>query len=142
MVFRIEPDGPAEAYRTYRIASRRSERRVVSCRDFGCERYERGWLTRLDVSTGPGARVAAWVRDSSGRKFTMTQEGNEVVFLFPPGQQCFELHWYAPALYVVQGGDWRGNPRGVPPRVHANIQDWVDDYAENQRQVIDRVNRG
>lgn len=142
MVFRIEPDGPAEAYRTYRIASRRAERRVVSCREFGCERYERGWMTRLDVGTDAGARVAAWVRDSSGRRFTMTQVGTEVTFLFPPGQQCFEPHWYAPALYVVQGGDWRGNPRGVSPQIFANVQDWANSFAENQQKVIERVNRG
>ncbi len=142
MVFRIDPDGPAELYRTYRIASRRSERRLVSCREFGCEFFENGWSTRHDVSTETGAREARWVRDSSGRKFTMTQEGHVVTFTYPPGQTCFEPHWYAPATYLVQGGDWRGNPRGVPPQVFANVRDWAESYAENQQQVIERVNRG
>ena len=58
------------------------------------------------------------------------------VFVFDAGQPCFQAGQHrAPLerepLYVVRGGDSRGNPTRFR-RVHASADSWVDDFATNQ----------
>lgn len=140
----FEPDGPPEAYKTYRMVSPPSHRRRAACAEVECERWQRGWTTYLDVSDPKHAEAANWIRLKSGRHFTVTEEGTGVAFAFPPGQDCFAQHTvpFKPHLLLVQGGDWRGNPLGTPTRRHTSMNDWVEDFAENQAAVIERVRRG
>jgi hypothetical protein len=44
-----------------------------------------------------------------------------------------------PELYVVRGGDWRGNPRGEVRR-HSGPDSWVNDFAEHQDRIARVVN--
>jgi hypothetical protein len=47
-----------------------------------------------------------------------------------------------PELYIVREGDWRGNPRGTPPRRHARAADWVDEAMEHQDRINTARERG
>jgi hypothetical protein len=138
------PQGPAEAYKTYRILSPWSRRRPASCREIECERWELGWLTALDVSIPAHAETATWIRMKSGRKFTVAELGTSVTFTFPPGQSCFRQHSVPvrEPVFLVHHGDFRGNPRGLPATRHSGVESWVDDFACNQQAIRDRVNRG
>lgn len=141
---RWQPDGPAWAYRTYRMLSPMSHRRPATCEEVECKWWMNGWTSLLDVSDPKQAGQANWIRLHSKRHFTVTQDGTCVTFTFQPGQNCFNKHTipYKPHLFLVQGGDWRGNPRSVPVVRHSGVQAWVDDFAENQQAIKDRVGRG
>lgn len=101
----------------------RGRRRYVEHRD----------AHQVQDGTGPPAGVVAGL----------------TVFEFPAGQVCFasgnEAHRVPlerQPLYLVRGGDWRGNPRGTPGRQHARPEDWVDDFATHQQQLDDTLRRG
>ncbi len=138
------PAAGPEAYQTYRMFSPSSHQRLATCEEVECERWERGWLSALDVSDPECAKVANWIRMKSGRRFTVEEVGTVVTFRFPAGQQCFKKHTVPsrPYLLLVQGGDWRGNPRRVPTRRHVSMDDWVEDFAGNQQAIRDRIERG
>lgn len=138
------PQGPPEAYKTYRMVSPPSHRRPATCAEAECKWWKNGWTSILDVSDPNQARMANWIRLHSQRHFTVHQAENTVTFTFQPGQNCFNKHTvpYKPHLFLVQGGDWRGNPRGVPVVRHSGVQAWVDDFGENQQAIRDRVERG
>ena len=60
-----------------------------------------------------------------------------VEFTFEAGQSCFEQH-VLPArdpIYLVRGGDWRGNPTGER-HVHTSGEDFVDEWQNH----ADRLN--
>lgn len=66
-------------------------------------------------------------------------------FEFAAGQPCFAKHEVPlerPELYIVRGGDWRGNPRGTPARRHTTAEDWVEDFAEHQDRLRTALERG
>lgn len=139
-----QPAAGPEAYRTYRMLSPPQNRRRASCEEVDCERWRHGWLTALDVADPKAAEAANWIRMKSGRKFTFEEVGTAVTFTFPAGQQCFKPHSVPerPFILLVQGGDWRGNPRRVPTVRHSTMDDWVDDFATNQQAIRDRIERG
>jgi len=143
-VSRLQPVGPAWAYKTYRILSPPSHRRPATCEQVDCVRWRKGWKTCLDVADPKHAEAATWIRNKSGRRFTVTEVGTAVTFSFPPGEDCFAGHTvpYKPHLFLVHGGDWRGNPRGVPVLRHSGAQAWADDFGENQQLIKDRIGRG
>lgn len=143
----IEPNMPASAYKTYRIVSPiATHYRPATCAEVGCEPYQRGWVTTIDEGTELGQRQAHFIRANRGG-FTETRtEGGLTEFRFEAGQRCFasDSHRVSldrPELYLVQGGDWRGNPTGYR-RQHANAADWVDDFGEHQQRLADLRERG
>lgn len=147
---RVAPAMPAEAYKTYEVsAPLRTHWRPASCAEFECSASLRGWETLVDVSTDLGVQQAAYIRSGrSGRAYVEERRGDTLVaFLFKPGQPCFKTseHRVAvgrPPLYVVRGGDWRGNPRGETPRVHTRPEDFVDDFATHQGRLADAIQEG
>jgi hypothetical protein len=143
-VSRIEPQFPAWAYKTYRILSPPSHRRKASCEEVECERWRRGWKTCLDVADTKHAEAANWIRLHSGLRFDVHEQGTAVTFTFPAGQSCWAAHTvpFKPHLFLVHGGDWRGNPRGVPVVRHSGAQSWADDFGENQLLIRERIGRG
>jgi len=143
-VSRWQPAGPAWAYKTYRILSPPSHRRKATCEEVECERWRKGWKTCLDVADPKHASAANWIRLHSGLKFTAHEIGTAVTFTFPAGQSCWAGHTvpFKPHLFLVHGGDWRGNPRGVPVVRHSGVQAWVDDFGENQQLIRERIGRG
>lgn len=146
VINRMKPQAPAQYYKTYGILSPvETHYREASCREVECPNYAKGWVTKLDVSTATGAATANWIRMQSGRHYTHTQAGYIVTFLFPPGQRCFTPHKVQlgrPELFVVTGGDWRGNPMSLSEYRHKRAEDWVEDVAIHTDKLITAQQRG
>ena len=132
----------------------------MSCREAGCANFEHGWLTVLDPGNENHRTVAGWIKDYSGRRFyELRSEGaldrlealedrgdlrltpelramlgrtapGLLVFLFPPGQQCFQPH-------VDREVVFRHNRY-----VHARPTDWVEDFNEQADKIATLRRRG
>jgi hypothetical protein len=144
--FRIEPKLPVEAVKTYGIRKPIATHfRPGSCTEAGCANMAHGWRTVIDEATDLGQRQAHYIRKESGRRFTETRDdAGLTTFTFEAGQTCFAQHQISlerEPFYVVRGGDWRGNPRGDVRR-HVSPDDWVDDFANHQNELADRLSQG
>lgn len=145
--FRIESRLAPGLLKTYEIKAPKSTHfRPATCAEFGCEYMREGWQSVIDESTELGRAQAHYIRNKSGRRFTedRNQAPGMTVFRFEAGQSCFgehQLRLDKPELYVVRGGDWRGNPTGNS-RQHANADDWVDDFANHQDQLKQQIEKG
>jgi hypothetical protein len=139
----------AASYKTYAIhRPLQTHWRQGTCAEKQCRGYTEGWKTRIDESTELGQGQAYYIRKESGRSFTEERdEAGLTVFTFEAGQQCFRpakdhmIEIGKPELYVVRGGDWRGNPRKERRR-HFNGDDWVDDFANHQDRLATRLSQG
>ena len=142
---RLDPQMPVHAYTTYQLLRPKTTHyRAATCREVECEAYANGWRSVIDISTPLGARQANYVRLKSGRHFSSSVAGTVITFTFPPGQQCFAEHRVPlgrEPLYIVRGGDWRGNPRGER-RVHTRPDLWVEDFATHQDKLSTEIGRG
>lgn len=146
--FRLEPQGPAAAYKTYAISSPiETHTREVLCEEADCLAHQNGWITRVDVGLPLGIRQAEYIESRvHGRVFSQwTEDGFIRCFQFPAGQQCFASpHRVAlerPAFFIVRDGDHRGNPRGTAP-VGRSVDDWVDDFANHQEHLKSEIEKG
>jgi len=144
MTFRITPQAPPQFYKTYQIVSPISTHyRTGTCEEFGCLAHQHGWQTGVDESTELGQRQAHYIRALSGRRFVERRtEIGLTAFTFEAGQKCFAEHKVPldrPELYVVRGGDFRGNPRNEV-RKHSGADSWVNDFAEHQDRIARVVN--
>jgi hypothetical protein len=146
---RIEPQMPAEAYKTYAIVAPRSTHWVdATCAEVDCAHYLQGWQSVIDEATELGQRQAHYIRKESGRAFReRRREDGLTVFFFEAGQACFDAQRHQrrldrPELYIVRDGDHRGNPRGTPLRQHVKAADWVEDFAEHQAALADEHAKG
>lgn len=140
----IVPKLGPEAYKTYQIvAPVATHFRPATCQEMECAGYTRGWRTTVL----PDSSQAQYIRHSSGRKFASEMNADGTVsFTFPPGQMCFaaadhRVSLQREPLYVVRGGDFRGNPRGTPS-IRRKSTEWVDDFATHQQSIADRIERG
>ena len=128
--FRLQPQGPAQAYQTFSVRSLPDRTVRTVCEETGCEQWRTGWESAIDESTDLGKAQAAYIRQQSGRTFReLRTDGGLTVFRFEPGQRCFADHKTRPELYLVRDGDHRGNPTGRQ-RVHTRAQDWVENVQE------------
>lgn len=115
---------------TFRIAQPpATHTRKATCTEVDCPEQEHGWRMLIDESTQIGQVRAHYIRRESGRRCTedRTPEGL-TEFTFPAGQRCFAEHRVnleRPALFVVVGGDHRGNPRKEGTR-HSGPDAWMD----------------
>lgn len=146
-MLRFDPKLPVHAMKTYALVQPlRTHTREVTCREVECRGYRLGFSITCDVKSELGQRQAYYIRMHSGRAYTQARQPNTslVTFTFKPGQQCFATHrvpvWREP-LYVVRGGDWRGNPRGER-MTHAAPAHWVDDFATHQDRLHTVQQRG
>jgi hypothetical protein len=145
--FRLTPNMPAHAYKTYRIISPHSTHfGPASCEDVECGAYAKGWSSLIDETTALGQKQAHYIRRSSGRSFTESKTPAGLTeFIFKPGQTCFAQHVYRnelPAIFRVQGGDFRGDPLKTPPVTHTKPEFWVEDFQEHQDKVKTTLERG
>lgn len=135
----------AEHFKTYALISPlRTHHRPATCAEVECPKWTQGFKAVCDTSTVQGLANARAI-ERSGRRRTFTQAGPIVTYEFPAGQQCFDRHTVSlerEPLYVVKGGDHRGNPRSVPRVTHRNAADWVDDFATHQLEIAERTQRG
>lgn len=136
MMNRITPALSAAAYKTYQIAAPSDRLVVAACETVGCQAWLYGWETVVDESTDLGRTQAGYIRTQARRTFAERRRGDGLtVFRFESRQRCFAEHRTRPEVYAVKGGDWRGNPTGIPPRIHQRAADWVDDFAEHQEKI-------
>ena len=128
---RLEPALPAAAMQTYAaLAPLATHWRPGTCEEAECTYQAGGWVTKVDEATELGQRQAHYIRREAGRRFTEHREAALTVFAFEAGQACFQAHQVPlerDPLLVVRGGDWRGDPRSTPARVHTRPEDWIDD---------------
>lgn len=139
---RIEPAAPAQAYQTYQVMSPHDRTVRSACEEVGCEAWRHGWDTAVDERTELGARQAHYIRHKSGRTFRELRRGDLTVFRFDSRQRCFADHQTRPEIYLVKGGDWRGNPADIQPRRHTRASDWVEDFGEHQQRLADQREKG
>jgi hypothetical protein len=144
---RFEPAMPVTAYKTYRIVSpQQTHFRPATCAEAGCTTYLNGWQSTIDETTVLGQQQAHYIRKQSGRGYTEERLPNGLTqFTFEAGQRCFggdhQVRLDRPELYLVRGGDWRGNPTGEN-RQHANAAEWVEDFGEHQQRLADEMKKG
>lgn len=145
--YRLDPQLPVGSMKTYQVVAPRSTHfREATCAEMNCPNYMHGWMTEIDESSELGQSQAYYIRNSSGRHFTENRNVRPglTVFTFEAGQKCFSTHQTRlekPEIFLVKGGDWRGNPTGMR-RQHANADDWVEDFAEHQDKLATRLNQG
>lgn len=149
MVSRIEPAMPAHAYKTYGMSMPlRSHWRPATCEEVDCDDYRYGWVSTFDGATELGQRQIHYCEHDRSRTFSIQRPSLTLVkFVYPPGQRCFRAGDHRvplerPARFYVSGGDWRGNPRGTPVRVHRTVEDWCEDFAEHQDRLATAIERG
>jgi hypothetical protein len=138
--FILEPKLPAHQRKTYQILSPRPTHfKDAGCEEARCRHMRDGWKSIVDEATELGRQQADYIRRISGRSFTESRdETGLTVFVFAAGQRCFRQHTVKlerEEIYVVRGGDHRGNPRGER-RVHGRPEEWVEDFAEHQERLI------
>lgn len=147
MMNRIVPTIGAENYQTFQIKAPVSTHwRPATCEEVDCANAEFGWKSVIDESTDLGKQQAHYIRKLSGRKFREQRlETGLTEFLFASGQPCFAQHKTRldrQELYIVKGGDWRGNPRRTPQRQHTKPEHWVEEFAEHQDKIKQLHERG
>jgi hypothetical protein len=145
-VFRVQPKGGPEDYKTYGLMRPKATHwRTATCQEVNCANHARGWRMTLDLSTALGQRQGRYIRDHSGRSYVnVGQEGVLVTLEFAAGQKCFAEHRVPlerMPLFVVKGGDYRGNPRGIQTQ-RRSAQGWIDDFGEHQLRLKETVERG
>lgn len=145
---RIVPQIGAENYKTYQmLVPLQTHWKVVSCETVQCPQAIRGWASMIDESTDLGIQQAGYIRKSSGRKFTESRTPEGLTrFEFSGGQECFATHRVrnqdVQEIFLVRDGDWRGNPRGTQAYRHTHADYWVEDFAEHQQNIADRIGQG
>jgi hypothetical protein len=146
--FRIAPTAPVQAMKTYEVSSPlATHTRPATCAEVECDGIRFGWESLIDERTELGQRQAHYIRKESGRTFSEVKTaGMPTRFTFPAGQRCFasDTHRVSlerPALYIVRGGDWRGNPAGER-MTHARPEHWVEDSATHLDMLATRRQRG
>jgi hypothetical protein len=142
---------PVSAMQTYsliRPAGSADWWRPASCEDVECAPYLYGWRTSVDQMTPLGNQQAAYIRRESGRTFSehFDPATGLTVFEFVAGQPCFASGSHRRAverepLYVVRGGDHRGNPL-ARRRVHDRPEHWTEDFQTNQDRIQTVRSRG
>jgi hypothetical protein len=133
---------PPQAFQTFELRSPHDVRIKAACEQVQCQAWRAGWRSLIDESTDLGRTQAAYIRARSGRTFTERPgPGGLTEFAFDSGQRCFADHRTRPEIYLVVGGDWRGNPTGHQRR-HTRPIDWVEDFAEHQLRVADQHQKG
>lgn len=142
-MFRIQPGMPVGAMKTYRILQPvGSHFRPATCEEVECPNYANGWITRVPAGSDLAEFIASGGTKRHFRETTGLDQA-EREFMFPDGQQCFTQHQVPlerEPFYVVQDGDWRGNPTGRTRTTTA--EDWVDDFANNQDALKRAIQEG
>ncbi len=137
--------GP-EAFKTYQIvAPLKTHWRPATCDEVDCQKRAKGFQAQIDVSTDLGRRQAHYIENLAGLRYRRQVMGMMVIYTFPAGQRCFDPHKVPlerEPLYIVRGGDHRGNPRGTPKRAHRTGSLWVEDFAEHQDRIATAIERG
>jgi len=142
----IAPQGPVQAYKTYAVRQPLATHwRKATCEEINCPAFLNGWVTRVPWGS-PEADYIIAGRHRRRFKETTGIDSAEREFMFAPGQPCWRASEHQaplgrPPLFIVRGGDYRGNPAG-DRRVHVRAEDWRDDLGEHLIMIKDRQARG
>jgi len=148
---RIEPAIGPEFYKTYTVnAPITTHWRKATCEEYECDDFLYGFVLTVDIGTELGQKQAYYVRHDKTRRCSEQKIDERIIkFVYGPGNNCFEpvrsthrVPIGRPPFYLVSGGDWRGNPRGIETLVHRRPDDWVDDFATNQIRIAESVRKG
>jgi hypothetical protein len=148
---RVMPKLPVEAMTTYSIqAPAQTHWRVATCAEADCANWRNGWRIHIEKITklANGEKLVADIK-GSGKSWRVLDLGlGQTFWEFEAGQSCFNgdvgqhrVRVGRPELFVVRGGDWRGNPR-AERRVHTDIAGWIDDMSTNRDKLMTRLARG
>lgn len=142
---RAKPRLDAAQMKTYAIvAPQNTHFRPATCAEVECEAYTQGWQLRKEILSLELLHTV----ETSGRSYReMRIAEGETWLVFAPGQPCFRagahrIRLERPELFVVRGGDWRGNPLNVEPTVHSGPDPWVDDFATHQDKLVNEGKKG
>jgi hypothetical protein len=105
------------------------------------------FLNGFKVPVAPGDHTRIRLIKSAGKPYTVQEGEDGVKFaVFAAGTSCFAESQHRvqirPEIYVVTGGDHRGNPLGVAPRKHTRPQDWVEDFGEHLDSLSTEKKKG
>lgn len=148
-VTRPEPAGPSSAYKTYGMSMPlKTHWRDATCEEAACIAFSQGWVSTFDLSTELGRKQYHYcARTDRDRSFTEQRDGDLARLTYPPGTPCFRRSEHRvplerPVRFYVADGDFRGNPRRTPVRVHQRAEDWVEDFASHQDKLSTMKERG
>lgn len=129
----LNPADPA--VKTFGLrAPKETHTRSASCEEVGCQNYIYGFRISLDKAIQH--RLIKDVRDS-GRPFQENEDGGVIHFIFASGTKCFAAHTVSlerEPLYVVR--DLNGG------RKHTKPEHWVEEFAENQIKLVEKIQEG
>lgn len=146
---RVPPKLPVAQMKTYEMRFPvGTHHRKATCQEIDCPQYLNGWQMGFDLTDPAKVEAANWVRNKSGLAYHYVLTETTVTFTFPPGQQCLEsrirphtVSLEREPLYLVRGGDWRGNPLRTRT-VHANGADFADDWHTSLDRLEENLRRG
>lgn len=147
---RITPAVGPEHYRSYTISMPLSSHwRLATCEEVDCLQYLQGFVQLVDVSTDLGLRQYEYLAKKDKDRSPIIHRVNmyDFRFVYRPGTPCMRrgdhrLPIGREPLYLVQGGDWRGNPLQIPVRRHKKVDFWVEDFALNQIRISEVQKKG
>lgn len=138
----VNPAVGPQHYRTFKISAPiKSHWRKATCEEYECDGYVHGFVTTVDVSTDLGQRQYHYLTHDRSRRYSLQHVGESLYkFVYGPGFRCFSMADHRvpigrPPMLLVAEGDWRGNPRQIPTRVHSRVEDWVDHYQTQADRV-------
>lgn len=146
---RIPPRLGPEHYKTYHQTLPLSTHwRPATCEETDCPDWLNGFVTVVDTGTELGQKQFDFLTHDRKRSFVMNRVGERLVeFHYKPGTICMRWDEHRlpigrPPLYLVTGGDWRGNPRRTPTVRHRTVEHWVEDFSIHQDRIATAVQRG
>jgi len=141
---RLQPQGRVQDYKTYQITSPLSTHwRPATCAEVDCPEYLKGWRVRIEGLPPEMVHTAR----TSGRKYTeLDVNESEHWLVFEAGQPCFRAALHRALLdkqeiFIVRGGDWRGNPTREVVR-HTRPEFWQEDFAIHQDKLARQIQQG
>lgn len=136
----------AENMQTFQIKAGKGGRRKASCEEVECAMYLQGWKMKIDLGTDLGQKQAHYIKHQSGRSYKVeSQRDGLVTLMFAPNQPCFNEHTTKtdlPEVFLVKGGDHRGNPQRTPTRVHKKPEFWLEEFSEHQDRIATAKEKG
>ncbi len=142
---------PVTAVKTYSIEQPITTHwRKATCQEVNCVNFTKGFKVHVEkvLAMANGADILAMIK-GSGKKFAELAVAPGQTWLeFEAGQTCFDgdsgrhlTNLARPPLFVVRGGDWRGNPRGEQ-HTHTSGVDWADDMQNHRDKLLSAAERG
>ena len=149
-ISRLAPDAGPERYKTFTMSSPfESHWRRADCEEVECSDFLHGFVMTVDFSNELGQKQLYYLTKlDKDRRYHLQRTGQwEVKLIYGPGNPCFKRGEHRVQIdrepfYLVCEGDWRGNPRKLPPVVHRRVEDWVDQFANHQEEVSTTIQRG